>query len=156
MSDHGCISDYTGPTGFDDELYYTELERQILQLTADDSEEVDGSKPFNSLPSGRASVARTSEASFVAVTGLSVASRVTSSCRVKSNGTGVFIPHAVRSRARNSPGTSMILQRRKFAIKGVWSIMFLSLIGHKRFFYRYTQRTRKEKSSIFSWLAHLS
>lgn len=113
---HGCTGNCTDPVAFEDELYYAELERQVLQLTADDNE---GGEPK---PFRRASYAPTSEASSVAVADFSVASRVASSWQIKRNGTGVFIPHAIKSRTRNSPaGMSNIdnLHRFRFNRKSI-------------------------------------
>ncbi|KAK4758810.1 hypothetical protein SAY87_020111 [Trapa incisa] len=103
MSDLSRISEYTELVGFEDELYYSELKRQILQLTADDNEDEGEFKHLNSLPpgTGRASASRRP---FVAMAGVSAANWVTISSRVKSSGTGVFIPHAVKSRTRNPSG----------------------------------------------------
>ncbi|OWM75793.1 uncharacterized protein LOC116211769 [Punica granatum] len=110
------------PVSFEDDIYYAELERQILQLTADDEE--DDSKPINFSPSKRASNAITTEAWFAAWADFAVPendgnknsaqSCVPSSHQfIKSNGTGVFIPHAVKSQTRSSSGRMSNNSRRR-------------------------------------------
>ncbi|KAA8532731.1 hypothetical protein F0562_032764 [Nyssa sinensis] len=113
IMDMNTDSSYENEGGVDDDVFYAELTRQILLLTADDEDdEFFKTKDANSMrvPKQGSKFGCTSAAALPGSyfdwpeneNNNSVPTWLLNLWRT-GNGTGVFIPHIVKSRSRNKP-----------------------------------------------------